>query len=677
MAFWQQKPLPPGWEAKYDQRSGKYFFVNHTTKQTQWVDPRPAFYASQPQAAPAPAPAMAQHRRPPEQIAMQHIPKHKCKTCHVTEVPVAGNECRLCEVKKAQAQQREAALVRAREERDAAEKKRHNEGRIEQEQEKRRAQSPNAGCNRVVCMRALCPTAGPRYLHVQDNIKSQGKSLKRFAYTHAGIKIQLAQAQKQEAALVPARIRRGAADKKRQQETHPSLSERIKQAQEKRSAQSAERQVHQSGVHETQFGAGGEEEEEEEAAPVLSQAQKQQLVRELAASYTDVSDTVVDMVLESCQYKKTMAIGVLNSMSSQKVTTREDQKIITKGSTPRGSPAAARAATPEAARAATPEPAAPARSASPSTTQMGEEKKEEEKAGDKEDAKHSEPPTLTISEKIKLVNDLQEIYSDASRSVIDMVLETCQYNKAQAASVLDDMCKKKAPSQPSPQASSKPATSSPQKAKELTATQKQRVKDNLKKVFPQASETMITLALETTNYDQKKAEGVLRMLKDDNAKSPAKKTSTAAKSKTSKATTSKTSTSKASTSKASTSKTTGPAKTNTVAVVKEKKKPKTVQAARAKTPERTEYNSSHSTAAKGRDSSLAKGPNADLLIDNYVHEGGADVSMRHGPNPANVGGPSYESTKSSSIATGPQASMRNGPQSSLAKGSLYQGDRQN
>ena len=33
-------PLPPGWEAKYDSRTGKYYFINHYTKETTWEDPR-------------------------------------------------------------------------------------------------------------------------------------------------------------------------------------------------------------------------------------------------------------------------------------------------------------------------------------------------------------------------------------------------------------------------------------------------------------------------------------------------------------------------------------------------------------------------------------------------------------------------------------------------------------
>ncbi|CAK8673494.1 unnamed protein product [Clavelina lepadiformis] len=35
-----QAPLPAGWEAKYDPQSRKWFYINHATKTTQWVDPR-------------------------------------------------------------------------------------------------------------------------------------------------------------------------------------------------------------------------------------------------------------------------------------------------------------------------------------------------------------------------------------------------------------------------------------------------------------------------------------------------------------------------------------------------------------------------------------------------------------------------------------------------------------
>ena len=45
------------------------------------------------------------------------------------------------------------------------------------------------------------------------------------------------------------------------------------------------------------------------------------MLRELSATYSDVTSTVIDMVLESCQFNRTMAVGVLNSMSSKKAST--------------------------------------------------------------------------------------------------------------------------------------------------------------------------------------------------------------------------------------------------------------------------------------------------------------------------------------------------------------------
>lgn len=43
----QQVPLPPGWEAKYDQTNQRWYFINHMTKKTQWTDPRQEMMAGQ------------------------------------------------------------------------------------------------------------------------------------------------------------------------------------------------------------------------------------------------------------------------------------------------------------------------------------------------------------------------------------------------------------------------------------------------------------------------------------------------------------------------------------------------------------------------------------------------------------------------------------------------------
>jgi hypothetical protein len=32
--------LPEGWERRYDQATGRHYFVNHVNRTTQWEDPR-------------------------------------------------------------------------------------------------------------------------------------------------------------------------------------------------------------------------------------------------------------------------------------------------------------------------------------------------------------------------------------------------------------------------------------------------------------------------------------------------------------------------------------------------------------------------------------------------------------------------------------------------------------
>ncbi|KAM7449921.1 hypothetical protein ABFA07_002293 [Porites harrisoni] len=37
---WQNQPLPPGWEARYDANVRRYYFIDHNTHKTTWEDPR-------------------------------------------------------------------------------------------------------------------------------------------------------------------------------------------------------------------------------------------------------------------------------------------------------------------------------------------------------------------------------------------------------------------------------------------------------------------------------------------------------------------------------------------------------------------------------------------------------------------------------------------------------------
>lgn len=58
-------PLPPGWERKYHPGTGRYYYLNHSTRQTQWTDPRETASSSswtesaRPAAQPVAAPSSA------------------------------------------------------------------------------------------------------------------------------------------------------------------------------------------------------------------------------------------------------------------------------------------------------------------------------------------------------------------------------------------------------------------------------------------------------------------------------------------------------------------------------------------------------------------------------------------------------------------------------------------
>jgi len=38
--------LPPNWEKRLDESTGRYYYVNHSTKQTQWQPPPGQYLAT-------------------------------------------------------------------------------------------------------------------------------------------------------------------------------------------------------------------------------------------------------------------------------------------------------------------------------------------------------------------------------------------------------------------------------------------------------------------------------------------------------------------------------------------------------------------------------------------------------------------------------------------------------
>jgi len=70
----QQTPLPPGWEAKWDPGQGRWYFINHFTKQTQWTDPRAAQQQQRPYQQPArQQPASAAYPTQPARLQTKQV----------------------------------------------------------------------------------------------------------------------------------------------------------------------------------------------------------------------------------------------------------------------------------------------------------------------------------------------------------------------------------------------------------------------------------------------------------------------------------------------------------------------------------------------------------------------------------------------------------------------------
>jgi len=66
-----KSPLPPGWDMKFDARTGKHYYINHYTKTTSWEDPRERY-----QQIGKPTATNKENQRPdpPELKAPEHIP---------------------------------------------------------------------------------------------------------------------------------------------------------------------------------------------------------------------------------------------------------------------------------------------------------------------------------------------------------------------------------------------------------------------------------------------------------------------------------------------------------------------------------------------------------------------------------------------------------------------------
>ncbi|XP_022096457.1 uncharacterized serine-rich protein C215.13-like isoform X2 [Acanthaster planci] len=316
---------------------------------------------------------------------------------------------------------------------------------------------------------------------------------------------------------------------------------------------------------------------------------------------------------------------------------------------------------------------------------------------------------LTVGQKRAMIENLDEAFPGIERSVVEMVLETSSWDSGKATTVLMSMTpqkdKKKSTTAPMAKAAAKPqasmakpsAAASTSPPKQPTAAVKSKMIDNLKKMFPSASETLVELALETTHYNQAKATQVLRMTISSDGKKDAKKSDTKAKTTASTTSTSfSVGTSSVGSSGASTSTTVVAPQPKTSASRQSTSLPSTPTApatsrqakaaARAKGAARRtrsaerapkqEFHSLYSFKAQGPDAALVHGPDKKNLLDTYVDYMGRDGSIVQGPRKENVAGPGRREGHNASLAVGPQGSHYTGPQANLAKGSMHGANRQ-
>ncbi|XP_048580497.1 vicilin-like seed storage protein At2g18540 isoform X2 [Nematostella vectensis] len=322
-----------------------------------------------------------------------------------------------------------------------------------------------------------------------------------------------------------------------------------------------------------------------------------------------------------------------------------------------------------------------------------------------------EPKEKTESEKANLRSQMKIEFSSISDEVIAISLESADYNENDAREILRTLKREEEERMRREeiqrrQEEEERRERERQEQEERWQRKEQRQKEERERVEREAKkkelsakfkrdygeaidEAVITMTLESMNYEEDDVRRILEDLKVEQeeqkkrmareleeakkkaaakvAKEKSAKPKESKKPETKKPDTAPKATIKAtpkpSAPVASTSKTTpargraGPSKTRQP--IKTKPKP-------------PEFKSPLRTASTGVDPALAKGPNASLLIPQWVQTKGPAGSNRQGPNRALVQGPSSHQTRGREVLNkGPQPGLCHGPQHSLVQGSMY------
>lgn len=189
--------------------------------------------------------------------------------------------------------------------------------------------------------------------------------------------------------------------------------------------------------------------------------------------------------------------------------------------------------------------------------------------------------------------------------------------------------------------------------------EKQKMKGRLQEQYQSVPERVITIALDSVDYDEERAAHILQIMVQEDEQKPADTKPTIMPQPQSRPT--------------------PPPQLEAPAVsptpgIKPSEKPQSRRLKGKKetpkisrgtsTTEDKEYKSSYTTKVTGPDRNLPKGPNDDLLLTDYVTWNGPNPDLAKGPDRSLLSERSY-------VARGPDPSLRKGPIFGLAKGSLY------
>ncbi|XP_071506134.1 uncharacterized protein [Diadema antillarum] len=623
---WAHMPMPAGWEAKYDPNLGRYFYINHQTRSTQWTDPRQQMYQAQ-QASPRMQPSPRMPRA--EQIPMQPIIKPKCKVCKSIDVPSSGQTCPSCKVAQ---QQREAAVARAREEMEEEKRRQEQQAKLEKERERRRVQSAKRREEQTQVR-----LSDSKKAHVYGKVKKAVPEATDEMLYQALDATNYDEAQSVEMLKMMVMGKTPPGARERFQIFLPAVVCLSTAVEPKEHVL----QVFQSDVILWRLGmAGG-------SSPIRSATSSP--ARQLGVSFPETSFTTT-------------------------VTTSET------------------------------------------------------------DLSQAGASSMSAANKAKVKSELCDMFSKTDPALVDMLLETCQYDKEKTKQLLLSMGETLAPKQKG--------------QSKMSEAKKKQIRDKVKRAVPKASDAMVNLAVDTTSYNEQRAIEVLKMMIESDSMPSSSlaqaetstsgrqievtfpetsftssvTTSVATKSIEvtfpSSGTTSTTTTSAAGTS-ASTVYSAGGSKMSTADKKKGGKKapkaqkeldsplknlmqnaygPKGPVIAKRTTRAQPEMKSpnkksprkqprsggvlvtppsySSSTGAVGPDPTLPKGASLDNLLDNYVAETGPNTELSQGPDQDNVSGPVEETGRDPSLTAGPDPDNRTGPEYGLAKGSMYSASRQ-